>query len=109
VSPPSGSALPGISLAEVKHLAAGLGVDFFDRHLTLDEVAAADEALLSSTPFCLIPVTRLNGRPIAEGVPGPMFARLIAAWNEYVGLDIAAQARRFSKRPTPAGSRGPGG
>jgi branched-subunit amino acid aminotransferase/4-amino-4-deoxychorismate lyase len=98
-SPPPGSVLPGISLAEVKQLAAGLGVEFLDRQLALGDVAAADEVFLSSTPFCLIPVTRLDGRPIAGGVPGPIFARLIAAWNRQAGLDIPAQARRFSKRP----------
>jgi len=98
-SPPPGSVLPGISLAEVRQLAAGLGVDFHDRPLTLGDVAAADEVFLSSTPFCLIPVTRLDGRLIGGGVPGPMFARLIAAWNRHVGLDIPAQARRFSERP----------
>jgi branched-subunit amino acid aminotransferase/4-amino-4-deoxychorismate lyase len=109
-SPPPGSVLPGISLAEVRQLAAGLGVEFLDRQLSLGDVAAADEVFLSSTPFCLVPVTRLNGRPIADGVPGPMFARLIAAWNQRAGLDIPAQARRFSKRLTPpAALRGPGG
>jgi branched-subunit amino acid aminotransferase/4-amino-4-deoxychorismate lyase len=98
-SPPPGSVLPGISLAEVRQLAAGLGVDFLDRQLALGDVAAAAEVFLSSTPFCLIPVTRLDGRPIAGGVPGPIFARLIAAWNRQAGLDIPAQARRFCKRP----------
>ena len=104
-TPPSGSALPGISLDEVRQLAAGLGLDFVDRPLTLDDVAAADEVFLSSTPFCLIPVTRLDGRPVGGGAAGPMFARLIAAWNRHVGLDIPAQALRFSRRPgKPEGS-----
>ena len=75
-----------------------MGVAFLDRDLTLGDVAAADEVFLSSTPFCLIPVTWLDGRPIGGGQPGPMFARLIAAWNRQAGLDIPAQARRFSRR-----------
>ncbi|MFM8703581.1 MAG: hypothetical protein ACKOHG_06875, partial [Planctomycetia bacterium] len=51
------------------------------------------EILLSSTPNCLLPATRFDGRGIGTGLPGPGFRRLLAAWSDRVGLDIAAQAR----------------
>jgi branched-chain amino acid aminotransferase len=51
----------------------------------------AQEAFLSSTPFCLMPVTRINGVPIADGRPGPLYRRLIEAWSEEVRVDIVAQ------------------
>jgi branched-chain amino acid aminotransferase len=98
VSPPRERILPGISMAVLAELAAGLGLRFAHRDLTTDDVAAADEALLCSTSPCVWPVTRLNGRPIADGRPGPTCRQLQTAWSELVGLDIVAQARQFSAR-----------
>ncbi len=96
VSAPHGTVLPGISQAEVLRLAAELGVPTRERHVTPAELAAADEVLLTSTPWCLLAATRLEGRPVGDGVPGPVFRRLLAAWNEAAMLDIVAQAERFA-------------
>ena len=51
----------------------------------------ADEGLLTSTPFCVMPVTKINGSPIADGKPGPIFRRLMEAWSQEVDLDILGQ------------------
>ncbi len=96
--PPPEIVLQGISLAVVRQLAAALGTTMVHRDLRPEEVARADEVILTSTPFCLLPVTRLNGSPIGAGVPGPLFGRLLARWSGHVGVDIAAQARRFAVR-----------
>jgi branched-subunit amino acid aminotransferase/4-amino-4-deoxychorismate lyase len=90
-SPPSGSILPGHSRAVVIELAAALNISFDEDELDAADVAAADEAFLSSTPFCLMPATRINGIPIGNGRPGPVYRRLLAAWSAEVGLDIAGQ------------------
>lgn len=96
ISPPSEKILRGISLSVVVELADKLGISTTQRSLTPKEVASADEVLLTSTPVCLLPVTRLNGQPVGRGRPGEVFARLLAAWNELVGMDIAGQAGRFA-------------
>lgn len=101
VSPPKERILPGISVATLAELAGQVGIPFGERALRVEDVAAADELFLTSTSPCLIPCTRLNGRPIGDGRPGPVFARLLAAWSDRVGLDIAAQATKFATRPTP--------
>lgn len=98
VSAPQGTVLPGISQAEVFRLAAEVGIPTHERPMAPAELAAADEVLLTSTPWCLLAAVRLEGRPIGEGVPGPVFRRLLAAWNEAAGLDIVAQAERFADR-----------
>ncbi|HZZ29539.1 MAG TPA: aminotransferase class IV [Pirellulales bacterium] len=98
VSPPLEQVLPGISLQVVTELAGRLGIPFANKDLKPDEFARADEAFVSSTPNCLLPVTRLNGQAIGNGQPGKVFQQLLAAWNEMAELDIAAQARKFSKR-----------
>ncbi len=94
--PPSAKILHGISLATVVELAHEEGVSVGERDLPLADVAGADEVLLTSTSMCLLPVTRLNGRPIGSGQPGEVFRRLLAAWSRRVGLDIVGQAERFA-------------
>jgi len=91
VSPTLRNTLPGISRATVIELASKLGIPFVERDLQVYSVINADEAFLASTPYCLMPVTRINGVPIGDGRPGPVVRRLLDAWNELVGLDIYAQ------------------
>jgi branched-chain amino acid aminotransferase len=98
ISPRSSRILCGISLAVATKLAEQLGIARSQQDLTPEEVATAEEVMLSSTSMCLLPVTRLNGRLIGDGKPGEVFRRLLAAWSELVGIDILAQAERFAER-----------
>ena len=98
IAPPTADVLPGISLQVVSELAGRLGIAFAHRKMSPDDLAGADEAYLTSTPNCILPVTRFNKKPIGSGKPGAIFQKLLAAWNEMVGFDIAEQARRFVRR-----------
>jgi branched-subunit amino acid aminotransferase/4-amino-4-deoxychorismate lyase len=98
VSPPKEHILPGVTVAVIEELAGKLGIPFGHGELTVADVAAADEVLLCSTSPCVWSVTRLNGRPIGSGQPGPIAAQLRTAWSQMVGFDIAEQARRFAVR-----------
>ena len=98
VSPPKDHILPGVTVGVLEELATALGIPFSHSELTVADVAVAGEVLLCSTSPCVWSVTRINSRPIATGKPGEISNRLRAAWNEMVGLDIEAQARRFSNR-----------
>jgi branched-chain amino acid aminotransferase len=98
VFPPPAKVLAGISLAEAVELAADARIETLYHDLAPQDVADAGEVLLTSTPLCLLPVTRFNGREIGDGKPGPIFRRLLSAWSDLVGIDIAAQAVRFAKR-----------
>lgn len=91
VSPTLRNTLPGISRATVIELAAQLGIEFIERDSQVYNVINADEAFLASTPFCLMPVAKINGLPIGDGKPGPIFRQLIAAWSQKVGVDIVQQ------------------
>jgi branched-subunit amino acid aminotransferase/4-amino-4-deoxychorismate lyase len=91
ISPTLRNTLPGISRATVMELAAKLGIPFVERDFQVFSVMNADEAFLASTPYCLMPVTRINGVAIGDGQPGPVLRRLLAAWSELVGLDIGGQ------------------
>jgi branched-subunit amino acid aminotransferase/4-amino-4-deoxychorismate lyase len=103
ISPRRERILPGISLQFVAELAQDLGIPLLERDLSPADVARSDEVLLSSTPSCLLPVTRFEGRPIADGRPGPIFQRLLLAWSARVGMDIPYQAHRFQQRSPTGG------
>ncbi len=98
LSPPHDKVLPGISLTETVELTLQMGQSLTERDLTPEDVLSADEVLLTSTPLCLLPVARLDGRNIGSGRPGEIFRRLIRSWSESAGLDIVAQAQRFAGR-----------
>lgn len=98
LTPPHTKTLGGISLRVATELARNLGIGLSERDLRPDDVLAADEVLLTSTPLCVLPVVRLNGKPIGSGQPGPLFQRLVQAWCELVGLDIIGQAAKFARR-----------
>ena len=92
--------LAGVSRAFLTGIADALGIASWFTDVTPDDVLAADEAFLVSTPFCILPVTTLDNRPIRDGKPGPLFERLISEWSRRVGLDIIAQARRAAAERT---------
>jgi branched-chain amino acid aminotransferase len=98
ISPQKDRILPGISLAVAFEIADTLDIRRTFHNLTPDDLAAADEIILTSTPMCLLPVTRLNNRPIGSGHPGKTWQKLIGAWSAMVGLDIAEQAAQFAQR-----------
>src|SRR5262249_15250177 len=107
VSPTTVNTLPGISRAMVIELAGKLGIPFVERDLQVFNVMNADEAFITTTPYCLMAVTKLNGVPIGDGRPGPMVRRLLTAWSEEVGLDIDKQIQEGARRRTAAGTPGP--
>ncbi len=77
LSPPKERILPGISVATTLEIAASLNLPHSFRDLTLDDVSSADEVMLTSTSVCVLPVTRVDRRAIADGKPGPMFRQLL--------------------------------
>jgi branched-subunit amino acid aminotransferase/4-amino-4-deoxychorismate lyase len=101
-SPTTVNTLPGVSRQTTIELAARLGIAFVERDLQVFDVVNADEAFTASTPYCLLPVTQINGLAIGDGRPGPVFRRLLAAWSEAVGLDVERQIVEGAARRTSA-------
>jgi branched-chain amino acid aminotransferase len=98
VTPPREKVLPGVSQQVLFELADRLEFSHSERDLTPVELAAADEVFLTSTSVCMLPVVRIDGQPVGQGSPGPVYQRLLTAWGEQVGVDIQDQAKRFSSR-----------
>jgi branched-chain amino acid aminotransferase len=89
VSPPKDSILGGISLRVLEGLCSLFAIPFEERPFTIEECLIADEAWLTSTPYCLAGVSRINGKAIPW--PGPILLRLQEAWSNAIGLDICQQ------------------
>ena len=94
--PPVTTVLQGISLAVTLEIAARGAWTSPNPRLNVADVEAADEVMLVSTPYCLLPVTRINDSAIAGGVPGANYWRLLSGWNDIAGFDVADQARSIS-------------
>tara|TARA_Y100000782_G_C10163300_1_gene256555 strand:+ start:785 stop:1717 length:933 start_codon:yes stop_codon:yes gene_type:complete len=90
-TPTTRNILHGISMHYVKELAEKSGFEFRERDFQVYDVINAEEAFLASTPYCLAPVTQINGIPIGKGKPGPVFEKLITLWSDKVGLDVKEQ------------------
>ena len=66
----------GITRSAVLELCQANGIPCEERDLSLTEAYRADEMFCSGTMGELAAVTRVDGRPIGDGKPGPVTARL---------------------------------
>lgn len=72
--------LEGIRYGLIESICRDAGIPFQLRRIPRAEVLAADELLLSSATKEVLPVTQLDGRPVGNGQPGPVGARLHQAY-----------------------------
>jgi D-alanine transaminase len=75
--PLSAHILPGIARQTLLRLAREAQIPVAERHFSLTEAHAADEALLTSTTAPILPVVQIDNRPVGSGAPGPIANRLI--------------------------------
>jgi D-alanine transaminase len=75
--------LPGITYDLVLELARGAGLPVEVRPVPAAELFGADEAWLSSSTREVQPVTRVDGRAVGTGLPGPVFARIYELFQDY--------------------------
>ena len=74
--------LEGIRFGLIEEMCRDLGLTFELRPISRAEVLAADELLLSSATKEVLPITRLDGQPVGSGQPGPVYAKLYAAYQQ---------------------------
>ncbi len=79
--------LEGITRNAVMDLARERGIVVEEKVFTLFDVYNADECFLTGTAAEVIPVVRVDGRTIADGVPGKMTKELIDAFHELTKVD----------------------
>ena len=84
------SNLPGITRAVVLEEARAAGIPAHERPFDVSDVYAADEAFVTGTFGGLTPVVEVDGRPIGDGLPGPMTARLRGLYEARVERETTA-------------------
>lgn len=74
--------LGGITREVVLQLCSKLGLPVKEEAFTLDELARAEEAFVSGTTTEVMPVTRIDGKPVGNGKPGPKALALYDAYRK---------------------------
>jgi D-alanine transaminase len=64
--------LAGVTGIVVREICEELGIAFRAQAVTLSDLATADELFVASTTMAVMPVVRLDGRPVGPGTPGPL-------------------------------------
>jgi branched-chain amino acid aminotransferase len=76
VTTPEGTCLDGITRQTALDLLAEQNVKLVIGAFSPAALRAADEALITSTAGGIVPVTRIDHRPLGDGEPGPVTTRL---------------------------------
>ena len=75
--------LSGITRRLVLDLCRDAGIPAGEETLRVADLLAADEVFITSTTKEAAPVTRIDGKPVGSGKPGPVHRRILQAYREY--------------------------
>jgi D-alanine transaminase len=92
--PKSHLMLPGITYDVVLELAAADGFAVEVREIPETELRAADEIWLTSSTKEVLAVTRLDGKAVGSGSPGPLFRRMYRLYQDYKAGVMRAPGRQ---------------
>ena len=73
-------------------LAPENGLTIEERLFTLEEAHAAAEAFYTSASSFVMPVIKIDEKPVGDGRPGPLARRLRALYLEMAGAGASAAA-----------------
>jgi D-alanine transaminase len=68
--------LPGITRAVLRDLARAVGIDFDETPIRADEIPRLSELFLTGTTTDVMPVVRLDDKPVGKGKPGELTRKL---------------------------------
>lgn len=81
--PKSHLILPGVTYDVVLELAAANGIPTQVRPVAEAELRSADEVWVTSSTKEVLPITRIDDAPVADGRPGPLAARMNALYQDF--------------------------
>ncbi len=92
ITPEGREMLRGISRSYVTNeLCKELGIEVIEKNIEPYDVYNADEAFVTATPFCMLPVTSLNSVKIGDGKVGKIFNKILSLWGKKNNIDIKQQ------------------
>jgi len=84
ITPPkSRFILPGITRDLALELMRAHGIPCEERTVSEAELRSAEEIWLTSSSREILPITRLDGKPVGTGKPGVLHARVFGVYREY--------------------------
>jgi D-alanine transaminase len=86
--PPGEEILRGVTRMTVIDVAKSLGLAVVERPFTVGEALGAREAFITSASNIVMPVVRIDGQKIGEGIPGALALRLRRVFHDVA--EIAA-------------------
>ena len=107
ITPEPRNILRGISRAYIFELAQKLGLPCIEKNIEPYDVITADEAFMTGTPFCILPVSSLNSISIGNKPMGEITCRLLDTWGNEVGVDIVKQIKKWDSEGGEKASTGP--
>jgi branched-chain amino acid aminotransferase len=91
------NSLQSITRQTVLGLARELNIEFLETDLSVYDLYNADEIMIASTGFAIVPVSKFNGRLLPKPIPGTITKRLQSAFSEKAGYDIVQRALAYSQ------------
>jgi D-alanine transaminase len=79
--PNSRRILPGTTRDTALELATAASMSLEVRRIAVAELQGAEEVWISSATRDVLPVTRIDGRPVGSGKPGPQWRKMSAAFE----------------------------
>lgn len=83
--PLSDGVLEGLTRKTLIEMATCEKIPLVEKSLTPNDVKDSDECFISSTTRNLVPVTKIEGRPIGDGLPGKRTLELLKRYLHFVG------------------------
>ena len=107
ITPEPRNILRGVSRAYIFELAQKLNLSCIEKNIEPYDVMEADEAFMTGTPFCLLPVSSLNNISIGNKPMGTITRQLLDTWSNEVGVDIEGQIKKWDFESDPKTYSGP--
>ena len=92
ITPTTANCLAGLTRDSTIEIARSLNIDVIESVIQPYDLSTADEMFFTSTPYSIMPATKLQGLEISDGNVGPVTKKLIQGWSDRVGVDIVKQA-----------------
>lgn len=90
--PKSHFMLPGVTYDVVLELAQTHALEHAVRPISAQELRSADEIWITSSTKEILAITTLDGLPVADGRPGPVFRRMYGLYQDFKRSVMRGQA-----------------
>ena len=99
ISPEGRNILRGVSRSYIMNeLCRKLRIPAVEKNIEPYDVYDADEAFIAATPFCMLPVTSLNGVKIGNEKVGEVFKRILNKWSSETKVKIDQQIKNWDNK-----------